>query len=337
MTLAAATRRQCHSFWDIMSRYQTSISKLRLATLTILLVFSIPAAAEFPKKPVDYIIPFGAGGESSVTARLQQPIFKKLTGQDLVVKYRPGGGGAVAWSQLNMMPGDGHTLIGINLPHILLQPLRGANYKTEDLGIVHIFHYTPQAILVREKSQYKTLKDLIKVINAKPGKVSFSGSGRGTANHLAQVWLDERLRAKSAYNSKKGTAAAITALLDEQVDASWAYTTSAVKHRDKLRMLAVAMEKRHPKFPGVPTFRELGYDFVGGAYRGVAVPKSTSEKVRLTISGLFGRIGDDPVFKSLKSELGFVPLSIGYKDIPAFMTSRRVEYLPLAREAGLID
>jgi tripartite-type tricarboxylate transporter receptor subunit TctC len=313
------------------------MSRLEAATFAALLAWSMPAAAEFPEKPVDYIIPFGAGGESGITARLQQPVFMKLTGQDLVVKYRPGGGGAVAWSQLNEMPDDGHTLIGVNLPHILLQPSRGANYKTEDLGIVHIFHYTPHAILVRDESQYKTLEDLIKVMNAKPGKVSFSGSGRGTANHLAQVWFDERLRAKSAYNGKKGTAAAVAALLDEQVDASWAYTTGAVKYGDKLRMLAVAMEKRHPKFPDVPTFRELGYDFVGGAYRGVAVPKSTTEKIRLKISELFGRIGDDPAFKARKSELGFVPLSVGYIDIPAFMTSRRVEYLPLAREAGLIE
>ena len=320
-----------------MSRYRTGISRLGAATFAALLAWSTPAVAEFPEKPVDYIIPFGAGGESGITARLQQPVFMKLTGQGLVVKYRPGGGGAVAWSQLNEMPDDGHTLIGVNLPHILLQPLRGANYKTEDLSIVHIFHYTPHAILVREESQYKTLEDLIKVMNANPGKVSFSGSGRGTANHLAQVWFDERLRAKSAYNGKKGTAAAVAALLDEQVDASWAYTTGAVKYGDKLRMLAVAMEKRHPKFPDVPTFRELGYDFVGGAYRGVAVPKSTTEGIRLKISKLFGRIGDDPAFKARKSKLGFVPLSIGYNDIPAFMTSRRVEYLPLAREAGLIE
>jgi len=288
-----------HTFSETMSRYRTGISRLGAATFAALLAWSMPAEAEFLEKPVDYIIPFGAGGESGITARLQQPVFMKLTGQDLVVKYRPGGGGAVAWSQLNEMPDDGHTL--------------------------------------REESQYKTLEDLIKVMNAKPGKVSFSGSGRGTANHLAQVWFDERLRAKSAYNGKKGTAAAVAALLDEQVDASWAYTTGAVKYGDKLRMLAVAMEKRHPKFPDVPTFRELGYDFVGGAYRGVAVPKSTTEGIRLKISKLFGRIGDDPAFKARKSKLGFVPLSIGYNDIPAFMTSRRVEYLPLAREAGLID
>ena len=326
-----------HTLNETMRRYRIGISRLGAATFAALLAWSTPAAAEFPEKPVDYIIPFGAGGESGITARLQQPVFMKLTGQDLVVKYRPGGGGAVAWSQLNEMPDDGHTLIGVNLPHILLQPSRGANYKTEDLGIVHIFHYTPHAILVRDESQYKTLEDLIKVMNAKPGKVSFSGSGRGTANHLAQVWFDERLRTKSAYNGKKGTAAAVAALLDEQVDASWTFTTGAVKYGDKLRMLAVAMEKRHPKFPDVPTFRELGYDFVGGAYRGVAVPKSTTEKIRLKISELFGRIGDDPTFKARKSKLGFVPLSIGYIDIPAFMTSRRVEYLPLAREAGLIE
>lgn len=302
-----------------------------------MLAWPMTAAADFPEKPVEYIIPFGAGGESSVTARLQQPVFKKLTGQDLVVKYRPGGGGAVAWSQLNDMPDDGHAIIGVNLPHILLQPLRGAKYKTEDLGVIHIFHYTPHAVLVREESQYKKLEDLIEVMNAKPGKVSFSGSGRGTANHLAQLWFDERLRAKSAYNGLKGTAAAIAALLDERVDASWAYTTAAVKYGSKLRMLAVAMEQRHPKFPDVPTFRELGYDFVGGAYRGVAVPKATSEETRQKLSELFARIGEDAEYKATKSELGFVPLAVGYKDIPTFMTSRRVEYLPLAREAGLID
>ena len=85
-------------------------------------------------------------------------------------------------------------------------------------------------------------------MNAKPGNVTFSSSGRGTANHLAQVWFDERLRAKSAYNGFKGTAAAVAALIDERVDASWVFTTTGVKYSDKLRMLAVAMDKR-PSFP----------------------------------------------------------------------------------------
>ena len=67
----------------------------------------------------------------------------------------------MAWSQLNAMADDGHTLIGVNLPHILLQPLRGANYKTEDIAVVHIFHYTPHALLVRTESSYEKLDDII--------------------------------------------------------------------------------------------------------------------------------------------------------------------------------
>jgi tripartite-type tricarboxylate transporter receptor subunit TctC len=303
--------------------------------LAALLVW--PAAAEFPEKPVTYVIPFGAGGESGITARLQSPIFKQNNGQDLVIKYRPGGGGAVVWSQLNTMRGDGYTIVGVNLPHIMLQPLRGADYKTEDLAVVHMFHYTPHAVLVRKESAYKTLQDLIDTMNEKPGKVAFSGSGRGTANHLAQLWFDERLRARSAYNAYKGTAAAIEGLLQEQVDASWAYTTAAVKYSGQLRMLAVAMEARHPKFPDVPTFRELGFDFVGGAYRGIAVPSSTSEAIRHKISNIFGEIGFDPDYIAKKSELGFVPIDVSYEKIPAFLESRRIEYLPLARESGIIE
>ncbi|MEC8173263.1 MAG: tripartite tricarboxylate transporter substrate binding protein, partial [Pseudomonadota bacterium] len=78
----------------------------RISTTLAALTLLISAAnADYPERPIDYVIPFGAGGESGITARLQQSVFKTITGQDIVVKYRPGGGGAVAWSQLNAMTG----------------------------------------------------------------------------------------------------------------------------------------------------------------------------------------------------------------------------------------
>jgi len=319
---------------DIRSKI---VGNFKAVLFVVTLLYSPPLLADFPEKSVEYVIPFGPGGESGITALLQQPVFRKLTEHDLVIKYRPGGGGAVAWAQLNEMTDDGYTIIGVNLPHILLQPLRGANYRTEDLAIVHIFHYTPHALLVRKESQYQKLSDLIETMNARPGKVAFGGSGRGTANHLAQVWFDVRLRTKSGYNGYKGTAAAVTALLNERIDAGWAYTTAAVKYRDNLRVLAVAMEKRHEKFPNTPTFRELGFDFVGGAYRGIAVPKSTALEIQKKISNIFEQLTTEPEYLAQKTELGFVPLSVGVEEISAFMKSRRSEYLPLARDAGLID
>ena len=77
-------------------------------------------AADYPGKALDYIIPFGPGGESDITARLQQPFFKEKFGQDLVVSYKPGGGGAVGWAELNRLTGDGYTIMGVNLPHIAI-------------------------------------------------------------------------------------------------------------------------------------------------------------------------------------------------------------------------
>ena len=108
-----------------------------LATLASALVLStsvVTAAGpgDYPDKPVNYIIPFGPGGESDITARHQQPTFKKLFNEDLIISYKPGGGGAVGWSQLNGMKGDGYTIMGINLPHIVIKPKqKNVGFTTE--------------------------------------------------------------------------------------------------------------------------------------------------------------------------------------------------------------
>jgi tripartite-type tricarboxylate transporter receptor subunit TctC len=293
--------------------------------------------ADYPKKPVTYIVPFGDGGESSIVARLQQPVFKKLTGRDLVVLNKPGGGGALIWSQLNTMPTDGYTIVGVNLPHIILQPTQGAGYKTDDITVVHIFHYTPDAIVVAADSPFETLQNLIDAAVQQPGKLQVSGSGRASANQLAQISFDRITGGKTSYRSYKGTAASIAALLQGRADAAMAYTTVAKKYGDKVRLLAVAMEKRHTEFPDVPTFRELDIDMVDGAYRGVAVPKGTPVSARKAISALFARIGEDPAFKKIKTDMGFAPLNIGYDILPSFMAKQSKDALSTANRAGLID
>lgn len=93
------------------------------------------AQSDFPTEDLSYVIPFGPGGESDISARFQQEYFKEITGQEAVIEYKPGGGGAVAWSQFNDMPSDGHTIIGTNLPHIILQPLaKDVGFETSDLN-----------------------------------------------------------------------------------------------------------------------------------------------------------------------------------------------------------
>lgn len=295
------------------------------------------AVAAYPEKTINYIIAFGPGGESDISARLQEPYFKKLTGQTVAIQYKPGAGGAAAWSQINGAPGDGYTIIGTNLPHIILQPLqKDVGYKTDELTNVYWFHYTPDAITVPADSPYKTLKDLVAAAKAAPGTITWSGSGTNSANHLAQQRFDKMAGIKTTYVPFKGTGASNTALLGKQVTGSWSYTTVGVQLGDKARCLAVAMDKRHPALPDCPTFKELGFDLVSGAYRGIAVPKSTPQATQKALSDLIGRINKDPAFIKAMEEKGFAMTDVSLEQVPAFMAARQKEIETIAREMGIV-
>lgn len=310
-------------------------------TVAIASALSLAATAgalAFPDKPVDYIIPFGPGGESDISARFQQPFFKDKFGQDLVVSYKPGGGGAVGWAQLNSMATDGHTIMGINLPHIVIKPAqKDVGFTTEDINAFYMFHYTPDAVVVTADSPYQTLADLVEDAKANPASVTMSGSGKATANHLAQIRFDKMAGIQTTYVPFKGTGASTTANLGKQVKAQWGYTTVGAAQGDAVRLLAVAMEERHPLFPDVPTFKELGYDMVGGAYRGMAVPKDTPAETVKALSDAFGEINADEAFRKQMLDGGFALLDIDAAGMADFMKARSDEYLQAAKEAGLIE
>lgn len=294
------------------------------------------AAQAYPDKPITYIIPFNAGGESDVSARFQQSVFKQVAGVDVVIQYMAGAGGAQAWSKLNTMPGDGYTMMGINLPHTVLQPMqKDVGYKTDELTPVHYFHYTPDAIFVHQDSPFKTLKDLIEHARKSPGTVTFSGSGSNSSNNLAQVRFDELAGIKTTYIPFSGTGPAVTAILGKQTVAGFNYAPSGIAHAGKMRMLAVASEKRMPAFPDVPTFRELGFDLVGGAYRGVSVPDSTPEPIRQKLSDIISKINAEPTFKKKMEDGGFVLTDVTYKDMPAFLAAKKKDYGALAEKLGI--
>lgn len=312
--------------------------KLGLLATAVLMLTGAAQAKDFPPKAVDYVIPFGPGGESDITARLQQPYFSKLYKEELVVSYKPGGGGAVAWSQLNGMAADGSVIMGVNLPHIIVKPAQGnVGFTTGDITTVYMFHYTPDAIVVHADSPYKTLDDLIAAAKKDPRKVTFSGSGKGTANHLAQVKFDQLAGIETTYVAFKGTGAAVTAMLGGQVSAEWGYSTVGVAQGEKVRLLAVATEERQPAFPNVPTFKELGYDIVSGAYRGIAVPKGASEETRKQVSDAIAAINQDKEFRQKMLDGGFALVDMPYgAELDAFMAKRTEEYIAAAKAAGVV-
>jgi tripartite-type tricarboxylate transporter receptor subunit TctC len=311
---------------------------LKFPTIVVALLAAAPVAAQenFPSQPMTYIIPFNAGGESDISARYQQAEWEAVTGHPVVIQYQPGAGGAQAWSQLNSIEGDGTTIMGINLPHTVLQPMEAnVGYQTEDLTPVNYFHYTPDAIFVSRDSEFETLDQLVEHAKANPGVVTFAGSGSNSSNNLAQAQFDQLAGTTTTYIPFSGTGPAITAVLGNQTVAGFNYATSGVAQGDELRMLAVAADERLPAFPDVPTFKELGYDLVGGAYRGVAVPASTPEDLRQRISDIVTEINQRPSFVQKMEEGGFVLTDIPYGGMDAFMTEMQSQYEEGAAALGI--
>jgi tripartite-type tricarboxylate transporter receptor subunit TctC len=298
---------------------------------------ALPARAAYPEKVVHYILAFAPGGESDIAARLQQLVWRKKYGQELVVESKPGAGGALAWSQLNNFPGDGYTIMGTNLPHIVLQPLEGnVQYQTDDITNVHFFNYTPDGIVVRNESPFKTYQDFIAAAKANPGTLNLAGSGTNSANHAAHERLNQVAGIKTTYVAFKGTGDLLSSLLGGHVDGAMSYSSLALAQKGKVRLLAYASPSRLSYFADAPTFRELGIDWVDGAYRGIGVPKSTPEGMRRQISSMFSDINRDADFQRQMTEQGLELVDITYDKMPAFLEERKKAYISSAKLLGLV-
>ena len=302
-----------------------------------LLMSNLAQAQGCPEKNLSYWQAFPAGGESDISARHQQGVLKKrCPNADVIIQYKPGAGGGLMWAQMNALPGDGLNIIGINLPHIFLQPLEGqVQYKTEDVTPVYWFHYTPDAIVVLNSTPIKTYQDLVKAAKSYGDKLSFGGSGLNSANHAASARFNMLAGAKTTYVPFKGTGDMTTAVLGGHVSGAMSYSAFAINNKTRVRALAVAMEKRHPLLPDTPTFKELGIDWVDGAYRGIGVPRSTSPETRKRISDLWRSLNADPEMKALAEKNGFELIDVGVEQMDAFMKQRGAAYSVTAKRLGL--
>jgi tripartite-type tricarboxylate transporter receptor subunit TctC len=311
--------------------------KHALITAFALCASMLAQAQPCPDKSLNYWQAFPPGGESDISARHQQIVLKKkCPAIDVVVQYKAGGGGAVLWASANLLPADGFNIYGINLPHVVLQPLEGqVQYRTDDLTPVFWYHYTPDALVVPDASPFKTFADFLKAARAAPDKFNLGGSALHSANHAAHERLDSAFRIKTTYVPYKGTGDLANAVLGAQVDGALTYTVFAINNKSRVRALAVAMDKRHPLLPDVPTFRELGVDWVDGAYRGIAVPKATPPEAKRRLSDLFAALNADAEMKELAARSGFELISVGLDGMDAFMKDRAKVYGEVARQMGL--
>ncbi|MBN2514519.1 MAG: tripartite tricarboxylate transporter substrate binding protein [Deltaproteobacteria bacterium] len=308
-----------------------------LMVVLVGMTFASAALAEYPDKPVTYVICFNPGGESDITARIQQQPLEKILGVPVVMVYKKGGGGAVGWSELMRTKPDGYTIYGTNLPHTIVQPMtRGnAGYETEKINNVYMFEFTPDILAVKADSEIKTLDDFVKYAKENPG-ISVGGSGQPSANSLGCEAFGKVAGLKLTYISFTGSGAAVPALLGGHVKALMTYTSMAAQYPDKIRALAVAADKRAKALPDVPTFKELGYEFVEGAYRGVAVPPGTPKEIKQKLEQAFEKVNYDPVVVKKMEDLGFIMEYYGEGASKELVAKLSVYYRQLLKDLGLL-
>lgn len=300
---------------------------LSLVLSTLVMMGAAVAFAGYPERPITYIISFNPGGESDITARLQEPVLEEILGVAINVTHKPGGGGAVAWSEFQRTAKpDGYQVIGVNIPHIIGQPLlrKDSGYETDGFDMIMWFHFTPNALIVRADSPFKTLKDFIEYAKAHPKVITVGGSGTYSANHLETLRLEREAGIKLTYIPHTGTGPLPPAILGGHLSALMNYSMLPAQLGNKVRVLAVASDERIETLPDVPTFKEQGYDIVGGAFRGVAAPKGTPREIIAKLADAFTQANQKIAGKQVP--LGFVMTYATGEEAKALVDRMRKSY-----------
>jgi tripartite-type tricarboxylate transporter receptor subunit TctC len=224
------------------------------------------AQAPFPSRPVHIFVPYAAGGGVDILARTLGEAVSRQWGQSVVVENRPGAGGVVASQALVTSAPDGYTLIVVASGHAtnpFLYPK--IPYDTfKDFTPISLLASSPNILVVRADSPFKTLADVIAAARAKPGSLSFGQSGNGTSTHLAGELLKKLAGFDMSAIPYKGGAPAINDLLGGQIPLSFNNAPEALGQLQAgtLRALAVTTTARSPFLPDVPAMAETvpGYD-----------------------------------------------------------------------------
>jgi len=316
-----------------MARRAALVAVLSLSVFFLLSNTWAQAPAQYPSRQLTYLITFDPGGQSDREARRQQPYLSKILGQQVVVDYKVGGGGALGWKELVRSKPDGYLFAGFNIPHTILQPLQqNVGYKTEQLVPVALFQRTPLSLAVPESSPYKTLKDFIEAAQKEPGKLSVGGSSFFSGPHFTAMRLEKLAGIKLSYVPFTGSAPQITALLGGHTDGGMCFSDDVTRFRDKVRILAMATENRMEGFEDAPTFKELGFDLVESVDRGVVVPPNTPKEVIAKLEAAFLEIAKNPDIQADMKAQGFVPLAMGASESKAYLDKQTELYKKLFQE-----
>jgi tripartite-type tricarboxylate transporter receptor subunit TctC len=297
------------------------------------------AQPAFPAKPVHIFVPYAAGGGVDILARTLGDVVSRQWGQTVVVENRPGAGGVVASQALVTSPPDGYTLIVVASGHAtnpLLYPK--IPYDTfKDFTPISLLASSPNILLVRADSPYRTLGDLIAQARSKPGSLSFAHAGTGTSTHLAGELLKNLAHVDLNAIPYKGGAPAINDLLGGQIPMSFNNGPESVGQiaAGTVRALAVTSASRAPFLPNVPSMAETvpGYDT--GVWWGLLGPAGMSDDLLAKLNRDFVAALNTDAVKERLSKLGASPIGSSPKQFDAVIRADYEKWGPIIKAAGM--
>lgn len=265
-----------------------------LQDMLILVVAALSTAAAFaqtgtyPSRPIRLIAPSGAGGPVDVVCRIVAQGLSDNLGQQVVVENRVGAAGLIGTEFVVRQRPDGYTLLfGFSGPLAIvpnLNPRTPYNVASDLIPIAQVAT-APYVLLVHPSVPAKSVKELVVLAKARPGKMNFSSGGVGVGIHMAGELFKVAADLNLLHVPYAGAAPAMTALMSGEVDMMFNGLSPAVPHirSGRVRALAVGGEKRTALFPELPTIQEAGYEFKTGGWYGVLTPRGTPQPVVDTI------------------------------------------------------
>jgi tripartite-type tricarboxylate transporter receptor subunit TctC len=305
----------------------------------MLVATSAASAQSFPSKPVRILVPYPAGGGVDVLTRTLGEVVSKQWGQSVVVENRPGAGGVIASQAVVTSPPDGYTLIMVASGHAtnpLLYPK--IPYDTfKDFTAISLLASSPNILLVRADSPFRTIADVITAAKTRPGSLSFAHSGTGTSTHLAGELLKALAKIDLNAIPYKGGAPSINDLLGGQIPMSFNNGPESVGQLQAgtLRALAVTTAERAPFLPAVPSMAETVAGYDTGVWWGLLGPAGIPTDVLATLSRDFVAALNTDAVKERLGKLGAQPIGNSPQEFDARIRADFEKWEPIIKASGM--
>ncbi|KJS83377.1 MAG: hypothetical protein JM58_12720 [Peptococcaceae bacterium BICA1-8] len=260
---------------------------------------------KYPSQDITVIIPFTAGGASDVQARIVEKYFKEEFGVNMIITYKEGAGGEVGFTELAKSKTDGYVIGGLNVPHIILQPLaRETEFNIDSFAYIGQMVNDPQLVAVLKDSKYNTLQELIDDAKANPGRITLGNVGTFSGHHIASLNFMNLTGTEFTLIPYKGSADQIVALQGGHVNAIMGNLNDVMRDMDKYKILGITTDERHYLAPEVPTFKELGLDMTQGITRLFAAPKDIDPARLARLKEGFEKIAKNPEYLKDMEKIG---------------------------------